>query len=50
VGCFAIAQDEGSCVVFGMPKAAIQAGVVDVVAPLDTVAAAIVRSVREARA
>jgi two-component system chemotaxis response regulator CheB len=32
-GCFAIAQDESSCVVFGMPKEAIQAGVVDVVAP-----------------
>ncbi len=49
-GCFAIAQDEASCVVFGMPKEAIQAGVVDTVAPLDLIAAAIVRSVREGKA
>ena len=48
-GCFAIAQDEASCVVFGMPKEAIQAGVVDTVAPLETVGAAIIRSVREDR-
>lgn len=49
-GCFAIAQDESSCVVFGMPKEAIAAGVVDAVEPLDKIAAAIVRSVRGARA
>lgn len=48
-GCYSIAQDEGSCVVFGMPKEAIQAGVVDTVAPLETIGAAIVRSVRESR-
>jgi two-component system chemotaxis response regulator CheB len=46
-GCYSIAQDEASCVVFGMPKEAIQAGVVDTVAPLEMIAAAIVRSVRE---
>jgi len=49
-GCFSIAQDESSCVVFGMPKEAIQAGVVDTVAPLDMIGAAIVKSVREVRA
>jgi two-component system chemotaxis response regulator CheB len=49
-GCFTIAQDEASCVVFGMPREAIQAGVIDTVAPLDMVAAAIVKSVREVRA
>ena len=46
-GCFSIAQDEASCVVFGMPKEAIQAGVVDTVAPLEMIGPAIVRSVRE---
>lgn len=49
-GCFSIAQDEASCVVFGMPKEAIQAGVVDTVAPLEMISAAIVNSVREVRA
>ena len=49
-GCFAIAQDEPSCVVFGMPKEAIAAGLVDTVVPLDQIATAIVRSVRGVRA
>jgi two-component system chemotaxis response regulator CheB len=49
-GCLAIAQDETSCVVFGMPKEAIAAGVIDAVAPLDRIAATIVRSVREGSA
>jgi two-component system chemotaxis response regulator CheB len=49
-GCSSIAQDEASCVVFGMPKEAIAAGLVDTVAPLDRIAAAIVRSVREGAA
>jgi two-component system chemotaxis response regulator CheB len=43
--CFSIAQDEASCVVFGMPREAILAGVVDVVVPLEKVAASIVRSI-----
>ncbi len=46
-GCYSIAQDEASCVVFGMPKEAIQAGVVDQVVPLDQVAGAILRAVQE---
>jgi two-component system chemotaxis response regulator CheB len=46
-GCFSIAQDEASCVVFGMPRAAIQAGVIDTVAPLERIGPAIIRSVRE---
>ncbi|HUI55917.1 MAG TPA: chemotaxis-specific protein-glutamate methyltransferase CheB [Bryobacteraceae bacterium] len=45
-GCFAIAQDEATCTVFGMPKEAIQAGVVDLVSPLDSIAAEIVKAVR----
>jgi two-component system chemotaxis response regulator CheB len=48
-GCVSIAQDEASCVVFGMPKEAILAGIVDTVEPLDKIAAAIVRSVRGVR-
>lgn len=45
-GCVAIAQDEASCVVYGMPKAAVDAGVVDVVLPLESIAARIVSVVR----
>jgi two-component system chemotaxis response regulator CheB len=36
-GAFNIAQDEESCVVFGMPKEAIKLGAVDKVVPLDRV-------------
>jgi len=36
-GAFTIAQDEASCVVFGMPKAAIALGAAEVVSPLDSV-------------
>jgi len=46
-GCHAIAQDEASCVVFGMPREAILAGVVDTVAPLESIAEAIVHALRE---
>jgi two-component system, chemotaxis family, protein-glutamate methylesterase/glutaminase len=45
-GCHALAQNEASCVVYGMPKAAVEAGVVDKVLPLDQMAAEIVRIVR----
>jgi two-component system chemotaxis response regulator CheB len=45
-GCLSIAQNEATCAVFGMPKEAIHAGVVDVVAPLDSIAAEIVKAVR----
>lgn len=34
-GAFTLAQDKESCVVFGMPKEAIEIGAVDKVAPLD---------------
>jgi len=49
-GCVSIAQDEASCVVFGMPKEAIAAGLVDRIAPLNRVAEAIIRAVREGAA
>lgn len=45
-GAVTIGQDEETCVVYGMPKTAFDAGVVDVVAPLETIAAEIVRTVR----
>ncbi|BDV01336.1 chemotaxis response regulator protein-glutamate methylesterase 1 [Thermodesulfomicrobium sp. WS] len=45
-GAVTIGQDEASCVVYGMPKMAIEAGVVDIVAPLDRIAEEIVRTVR----
>lgn len=38
-GSFNIAQDEASCVVFGMPKEAIEAGAIHKVLPLDRIAA-----------
>lgn len=40
-GAYTIAQDESSCVVFGMPKEAIKAGGVDKVLPLPDIAAAV---------
>ncbi len=45
-GCRVLAQDEASCVVFGMPGEAVKAGVVDVIAPLDRLAEEIRRSVK----
>ena len=41
-----IAQDEETCVVFGMPRAAIGAGLVDVVSPIGRIAGHIVRCLR----
>lgn len=37
-GAFTIAQDENSCVVFGMPAEAIKLNAVDIVLPLDKIA------------
>ena len=42
-GSYTVAQDEASCVVFGMPKEAIQRGAATEVLPLDQIAAAIKR-------
>ncbi|MDH4152841.1 MAG: chemotaxis response regulator protein-glutamate methylesterase [Nitrospira sp.] len=44
-GAFTIAQDEASCVVFGMPKEAIKFGGVDKVLPLGEIAGAILSHV-----
>jgi two-component system chemotaxis response regulator CheB len=42
-GAYTIAQDEESCVVFGMPKKAIELGAVDRVLPLGAIPTAVVR-------
>jgi two-component system, chemotaxis family, protein-glutamate methylesterase/glutaminase len=47
-GAFIIAQDESTCVVFGMPKEPIESGIVDVVAPLERIAAEIVKTIAKA--
>lgn len=42
---FTIAQDENSCVVYGMPKAAIKLGCIDTVLPLERIAMEIIKVV-----
>lgn len=44
-GARTIAQDENSCIVFGMPKEAIQLGAADEIVPLSDVAEAMLRAV-----
>ena len=46
-GGYSIAQDEGSCVVYGMPKAVVDAGLADEIRPLNKIAEAIVEAVRK---
>jgi two-component system chemotaxis response regulator CheB len=45
-GAFNIAQDESSCIVFGMPAEAIKLGAVDRVLPLGAIASEVVRLCR----
>lgn len=45
-GAATFAQNEESCVVYGMPRAAVELGVVDHVLPLNQVATAIIRGVK----
>jgi two-component system chemotaxis response regulator CheB len=45
-GAFIIAQDEATCSVYGMPKGPIDAGIVDIISPLDRMAEEIVRTVK----
>ena len=49
-GGLTFGQDEGSCAVFGMPRAAQKAGAVDDLLPVDRIAGAILRSAKEPRA
>jgi two-component system chemotaxis response regulator CheB len=43
----AIAEARETAVIYGMPRAAIESGVIDVITPLDGIAAAIVQSIGE---
>jgi two-component system chemotaxis response regulator CheB len=45
-GAMTIAQDEASCVVFGMPKEAVKFGAVNKVLPLGSIAGAILTYAR----
>jgi two-component system, chemotaxis family, protein-glutamate methylesterase/glutaminase len=47
VGAYTIAQDEASCVVFGMPKVAIDLGAVQSVLPLERIAPELLRVAAE---
>ncbi|WP_077367494.1 protein-glutamate methylesterase/protein-glutamine glutaminase [Anaerosalibacter sp. Marseille-P3206] len=42
---FTIAEDESTCVVYGMPKSAIKSGAIDVVLPIDKIADEIINRV-----
>jgi two-component system chemotaxis response regulator CheB len=44
IGAKTIAQDEESCVVYGMPRAAVELGVVDKVLPLSKIASALIEA------
>jgi two-component system chemotaxis response regulator CheB len=45
-GAWTVAQDEHSCVVFGMPKEAINSGGVDEILPLKAIARAVIHQVK----
>jgi two-component system, chemotaxis family, protein-glutamate methylesterase/glutaminase len=45
VGGQTLAQDEASCVVYGMPRAAVAAGGITTIAPLTALAGIIMQSV-----
>jgi two-component system chemotaxis response regulator CheB len=45
-GSTIIAQDKASCVVYGMPKKPIDDGIVDIIAPLDSLAEEICNAVK----
>lgn len=48
-GGYTIAEDKSTCLVYGMPRSAIEAGVVDKVVPLYQVADEIIKTVSEPR-
>jgi two-component system chemotaxis response regulator CheB len=44
-GALAIAQEAASCVVYGMPKVVIEAGLADIISPLDGIADEIIKTI-----
>jgi len=46
IGARTIAQNEETCVVYGMPRAAVEMGCVDKILPLNKIAGAIVEGVQ----
>lgn len=46
-GAMTIAQDEASCVVFGMPKEAIKLGAVDAVVPLSKIVQTVINALKD---
>ena len=45
-GGYIIAQDEETCVVYGMPKAAVDEGIVDAILPLTDIPLALVKIIK----
>ncbi len=44
-GAHIIAQDRSTCVVYGMPKAPVELGITETIAPLDSIAAEIIKTI-----
>ncbi len=44
-----VAQDEKSCIVYGMPRAAVEAGAAEVSLPIDSISTAILNELRKGR-
>ena len=44
-GGITIAEDKSTCTIYGMPKAAFETGMVDIVLPIDSVANEIIKAV-----
>ncbi len=45
-GCFTIAQDESTCIVYGMPRAVVEAGLADEILPLSAIAGKITAAIK----
>jgi two-component system chemotaxis response regulator CheB len=46
MGGITLAQDEGSSLIYGMPKAAAETGCVDIVLPLDKIPGELVKLIK----